>query len=73
MSLPDKEHTLIAEKRPATPDCVQSFPTRGMNCPKTSDLKRSRKRNQILHYSFGFGTVKMLIFTSKEGKEKLNN
>lgn len=32
-------HTLIAENSLATPDCDQSLPTKGMNCPKTSDLK----------------------------------
>lgn len=29
----------MAQKSLATPDCVQSLPTKGMNCPKTSDLK----------------------------------
>jgi hypothetical protein len=32
-------HTLIAENSLATPVWFQSFPTKGMNCPKTSDLK----------------------------------
>lgn len=32
------QQTLIAEKRRATPVCDQSTPTKGMNCPKTSDL-----------------------------------
>ena len=35
----------MAEKSPATPDCAQSFPTKGMNCPKTSDLKKKNGVN----------------------------
>lgn len=42
----DKKHTLIAEKSLATPDCVQSLPTKGMNWPKTSDLERKGKNGQ---------------------------
>jgi hypothetical protein len=34
----------MAEKSLATPDCVQSLPTKGMNCPKTSDLNEGKTR-----------------------------
>lgn len=33
----------MPEKSLATPDCVQSLPTKGMNWPKTSDLKKREK------------------------------
>lgn len=34
----DKRNTLIAQKSLAIPEWVQSFPTNGMNWPRTSDL-----------------------------------
>lgn len=40
----------MAEKSLATPVWFQSFPTKGMNCPKTSDLKA--KNSRILICSF---------------------
>jgi hypothetical protein len=39
MGMYNNIHTLIAENSLATPVWFQSFPTKGMNCPKTSDLK----------------------------------
>lgn len=39
----EEKQTLIAEKSLATPDCVQSLPTKGINWPKTSDLKEIRQ------------------------------
>ena len=36
-----KKNTFMAEKSRATPDCVQSLPTKGINWPRTSDLERN--------------------------------
>lgn len=39
-----QRRTLIAEKSLATPDWVQSLPTKGMNWPKTSDLETKKNK-----------------------------
>lgn len=48
MTLKADGRTLIAEKRRAIPECVQSLPTKGMNWPRTSDLAKNIFQSQTV-------------------------
>lgn len=50
MHFPQTASTLIAEKSRVTPNCVQSFPTKGITWPNTSDLQ---------HHAFNFHVIKI--------------